>query len=276
MRSFEYLRPQSLTELLSLMRTHGAQARILAGGTDLIVRIKKGHELPRVVLDLKRVAELDANVTSTGGGIRIGARAVLTDIAAHAAVQQHFPALVEAALVVGSIQIRNRATLAGNMCNASPAADTAPALLAYGARVNVLSDAERRAVAADDFFAGPGRTTLQAGEIVESIDLPLPAEPAGGAFERLTRRHGLDLAIVSVCCVVYSSGAARLAFGAVGPRPFAVDTRVDAPLDTVLSLAKPISDLRGSEEYRVSMLPVLARRAMKLGLDRLRKGGASR
>jgi carbon-monoxide dehydrogenase medium subunit len=274
-KSFDYLRPQSLDELLSLVRTHGQDARILAGGTDLIVRIKKGQELPRFVLDVKRVAELDGNVAISGSSIRIGARAVMTDIVGNATVQQHFPALVEAALVVGSIQIRNRATLAGNICNASPAADTAPALLAYGARVNLLSDGGRRPVAVDDFFAGPGRTTLKGGEIVESIDLPLPAEPAGSAFERLTRRHGVDLAIVSVCCVVRASGVARLAFGAVGPRPFAVDTRIDAPLDTVLTLAKPISDLRGSEEYRVAMLPVLARRAMTLAVDRLRDVGAS-
>ena len=274
MKSFEYLRPESLDELLSFVRTNGAEARILAGGTDLIVRIKKGHELPRFVLDLKRVSELDGDVASTGSGIRIGARAVITDIVGNAAVQQHFPALVEAALVVGSIQIRNRATLAGNICNASPAADTAPALLAYRARVNVVSDIGRRVVFIDDFFAGPGRTTLDAGEIVESIDLPTPVEPAGGAFERLTRRQGVDLAIVSVCCVARASGTARLAFGAVGPRPFAVDTRIDAPLDAVLSLAKPISDLRGSEEYRVAMLPILARRAMKVALDRLRGSGA--
>ena len=276
MKPFEYLRPQSLDELLSLVRTHGPDARILAGGTDLIVRIKKGHELPRVVLDVKRVAELDGAVVATGTTVRIGARAVMTDVVDNAAVQQHFPALVEAAIVVGSIQIRNRATLAGNICNASPAADTAPALLAYGAQVNLLSDAGCRAIAVDDFFAGPGRTTLRAGEIVESIALPLPAERAGGAFERLTRRHGVDLAIVSVCCVARADGTARLGFGAVGPRPFAVDTRIDAQLDTVLALAKPISDLRGSEEYRVAMLPVLARRAMKLALDRLHGSGAPR
>lgn len=274
MKSFEYLRPESLDELLTLVRTNGPDARILAGGTDLIVRIKKGRELPRFVLDLKRVSELNGNVTSTRSAIRIGARAVITDVIGNAAVQQHFPALVEAALVVGSIQIRNRATLAGNICNASPAADTAPALLAYGARVNVLSDVGRRVVFIDDFFAGPGRTTLAAGEIVESIDLPMPDEPVGGAFERLTRRQGVDLAIASVCCVARASGTVRLAFGAVGPRPFAVEARIDAPLDGVLSLAKPISDLRGSEEYRVAMLPILARRAMKLALDRLRDRGA--
>lgn len=270
-----YLRPQSLDELLSLVRTHGPDARILAGGTDLVVQIKKAGS-PLVVIDLKRVLELRPDVAEADGHIRIGARAVMTDIVNNAAVQQHCSALIEAALVVGSVQIRNRATLAGNICNASPAADTAPALLAYRARVNVVSDAGRRTVSVGDFFAGPRRTTLNAGEIVESIDLPVPPDPVGAAFERLTRRHGVDLAIASVCCIVRASGTARFAFGAVGPRPFAVDTRTDAPLDDILGLAKPISDLRGSEEYRLAMLPVLARRAMKVALDRLRERGGSR
>ncbi len=117
--------------------------------------------------------------------------------------------------------------------------------------------------------------SLAAGEIVESIDLPLPTEPTGSAFERLTRRHGVDLAIVSLCCVVRESGDMRFAFGAVGPRPFVVHTRQDAPLQDALKQASPISDLRGSEEYRRAMLPVLARRALTTALARLRGGPAS-
>ena len=128
------------------------------------------------------------------------------------------------------MQIRNRATLAGNICNASPAADTAPALLAYGARESHQRK-RRGSVPLDEFFTGPGRTVLAPGEIVESIDLPLPTERTGGAFGRLTRRHGVDLAIVSVCCVARESGDVRFAFGAVGPRPFVVhDTGRTLPL----------------------------------------------
>jgi carbon-monoxide dehydrogenase medium subunit len=124
----------------------------------------------------------------------------------------------------------------------------------------------------DDFFDGPGRTVLAPGEVVESIDLPLPAERTGGAFERLTRRRGVDLAIVSLCCVVRESGDVRLAFGAVGPRPFVVTARQDAPLDEVLKHASPISDLRASREYRAAMLPILARRALNAAKMRLQKG----
>jgi carbon-monoxide dehydrogenase medium subunit len=264
-----YLRPESLAELLALMGEHGSGARLLAGGTDLVVRVKKRRDWPFAIIDLKRVREFRADVTEANGRIRIGARAVMTDIVDNTGIRDHFPALLEAALTVGSVQIRNRATLAGNICNASPAADTAPALLAYRATVNVVGAHGRREIPSDNFFAGPGRTTLAAGEIVESIDLPRAAERSGSAFVRLTRRHGVDLAIVSVCCAVGESGNARFAFGAAGPRPFAVDTRRDAPLDDVLKLARPISDLRASERYRAAMLPVLARRALKTAESRL-------
>jgi carbon-monoxide dehydrogenase medium subunit len=196
----------------------------------------------------------------------------MTDVIENPPLRRHFPALIEAANVVGSVQIRNRATLAGNLCNASPAADTAPALLAYAANLNLVSATGRRQLPLDEFFAGPGRTVLGPGEIVESIDLPLPAERTGASFQRLTRRHGVDLAIVNVCCLVRQSGSARFAFGAVGPRPFAVESRQDAPIDDALKGASPISDLRGSDEYRAAMLAVLARRALNTALERLQQG----
>ena len=131
MTPFQYARPGSLDELLALLQQHGPHARLLAGGTDLMVRLRARRDVPRIVIDLKHVGALRADVTSTRDGISIGARTVMTDIAGSALVQRYFPALVEAALVVGSVQIRNRATLSGNICNASPAADTAPVLLAY-------------------------------------------------------------------------------------------------------------------------------------------------
>ena len=277
----QYLRPESLDELLTLLHTHGAGARLLAGGTDLLVRMRKGPAFtqgfgdaagtPIVLIDLKRVGELRADVTEREGHLRIGARAVMTDVIGHRQVREHFPALVEAAQVVGSVQIRNRATLAGNLCNASPAADTAPALLAYGASLNLAGANGSRQMPLDEFFAGPGRTVLAPGEIVASIDLPLPTERTGGAFGRLARRRGVDLAIVNLCCVVRESGDLRFAFGAVGPRPFVVASREDAPLDDVIAHARVISDLRAGADYRLAMLPVLARRALSAATMRLEK-----
>jgi len=265
----QYCRPESLDALFGILREH-PDARILAGGTDLIVRLRKGHDQPRVLVDLKRVGDLRTDITQVGAAARIGARAVITDVIASALLRQSFPALIEAALVVGSVQIRNRATISGNLCNASPAADTAPALLAFGASVNLASAAGPRTLPLDQFFVGPGRTVLRPGEIVASVDIPLPADPTGSAFSRLTRRRGVDLAIASVCCVVHESGSVRLGFGAVGPRPFSVDTRNDSPLEDALAQASPIADLRASDEYRRAMLPVLTRRALKIAIERLR------
>jgi len=270
-----------MQELFALLTAHGGKARLLSGGTDLLVRMRKDPTLadgagkatgqPLVVIDLKRVSGLDARITETDGRIRIGARAVMTDVVDNKRLRELFPALVEAARVVGSVQIRNRATLAGNLCNASPAADTAPPLLAHDATLNLASGSGSRQVPLHEFFTGPGRTVLAPGEIVASIDLPLPTVPTGGAFGRLTRRHGVDLAIVSVCCVARESGEVRFAFGAVGARPFVVTTGQGAPMGDAVKDASPISDLRASADYRQAMLAVIARRTLSAANMRLQE-----
>jgi carbon-monoxide dehydrogenase medium subunit len=281
-RSFAYARPENLTDVLSLLAEHGPRASLLAGGTDLVVRLRSGRQLPELVIDLKRVKGLSAEVVETGGVLRVGARTVMTDLIGDARIRRYFPALVEAASVVGSIQIRNRATLAGNICNASPAADTAPALLVYEAVVNVVGLEGERSVPLEQFFAGPGRTVLRRGEIVRSIDLPVPAERVGAAFGRVTRRYGVDLASINLCCAVRKSGITSFAFGAVGPRPFVsrdasgvlADRSLpggerDAALRRMIEGASPISDIRASREYRWAMLLVTSRRALQSALDRL-------
>lgn len=282
MRTFAYARPETLVEALELLDEHGPSARMLSGGTDLLVEIRFGDAEPTMVIDLKRVAELSSEIVADPTLVRIGASAVLTDVIEHAGVRSSFPALIEAASVVGSVQIRNRATLAGNICNASPAADTAPALLVYGAKVNIVDGTDQRAVELADFFVGPGRTALEQGEIVSSIDLPIPDSPVGAAFGRMTRRSGVDLATINLCCLIAASGETRIAFGAVGPTPFmvtdetgvladpnAADTDRDRVLTEMLSHARPISDVRGSREYREAMLRVLSRRALQSARDRL-------
>ncbi len=261
MRPFQYVRPTALDDVFGLLAAHGPKARILAGGTDVVVRLRMGHMRPSVVIDLKDVAALPRGITQVDSHLRVGARAVMTDLLADARVARSFPALAEAAAVVGSIQIRNRATVAGNICNASPAADTAPALLAYGAVVNLVSAAGARRVPLTGFFTGPGKTVLREGEIVESIDLPLPATPSGAAFGRITRRYGVDLATINLCCRVDANGETRFAYGAVGPKPFLV---VDATgvladpgapaaakssvLRELIANASPISDVRGGRD----------------------------
>jgi len=282
MRAFGYARPATMAEALALLDEHGPDARLLCGGTDLIVGLRKGTIRPGMVIDLKRVAELRPEIVDTGSALVVGATGVLTDLIEDPRVRRHFPALVEAAMTVGSVQIRNRATLTGNICNASPAADTAPALLVHGARVNLVGVGGRRTVAYDDFVTGPRQTVLRRGELVASIELPLPAEPLGAAFARLTRRRGVDLATISMCCSVSASGVTRFAYGAVGPRPFLVtdesgvlaDPAAGEPakeeiLARFIAQASPISDLRASREYRQAMLAVLSRRTLRAAVDGL-------
>jgi carbon-monoxide dehydrogenase medium subunit len=232
------------------------------------------------VVDLKHVADLSHEIETSDELISIGGAVVMTDIVDHPTVQRRLPALAEAASAVGSIQIRNRATLAGNICNGSPAADTAPPLLAYQAVVRIAGPDGVIACPIDDFFLGPGRTVIGSGEIVVSIDLPLTDRPTGSAFNRLTRRRGVDLATVSVACSV-SGDVTRLGLGAVGPRPLLVtdisgaladrtanaDVR-ESVLMGLLTAATPISDVRAGEDYRREMLTVLSRRALDRALDR--------
>jgi len=286
LNTFSYTRPESFDEVLDLLYEHGPDARLLAGGTDLLVRIRKGHMAPRLVIDIKKVARLRGDIQEigqeTGVSLRVGALTVMADLLADPRIQHHFPALAEAASTVGSVQIRNRATLSGNICNASPAADTVPALLVYEALVNIAGKSGCRRVLVKDFFLNPGKTVLQRGELVESIDLPVPDSRSAAAFSRLTRRRGVDLATVSVCCRVKSSGQTLFGFGAVGPRPILVsdesgrlgkanlsEAERGEIFRTLVQPATPISDVRGSREYRLAMLIVLCRRTLQLSLARL-------
>lgn len=288
MPRFDYARPHTLHEALSLLH-EVPDARLLCGGTDLIVGLRKGKLQPPLVIDLKRVSDLPPGIWEADGRLRISATTVLTDVIGDERIQSRFPALVEAARVVGSIQIRNRATLVGNLCNASPAADTAPPLLVYDAALEVLGPSGIRNVPLAEFFVGPGQTVLDRGELVTAVELPIPPEPVGSAFARMTRRRGVDLATVNLCCAVSAGGGAVFAYGAVGPRPFRVsdDSGVLADPDrdegsqervlrTLAAQASPVSNVRASREYREAMLLVLSRRALAEARRRLvvaRDGG---
>lgn len=287
MQPFTYARPATVAEAVALLEEHGPDARVLAGGTDLIIRLRDGSARPVVVVDVKRIPELDPAIRVDDDCLRIGATTVMTDIVADVRVGRHFPALVEAAAVVGSVQIRNRATLAGNLCNASPAADTAPALLVYGASIVAAGPTGTRRIPLTEFFVRSGETTLARGELVTAIELPLPARPTGSAHVRRTRRRGHDLASVTLAVAIDDTGLTRLAYGSVGPRPVLVvdeagiladpsagDEARTAVLDRLLAAASPSPrSMRASPEYRLAMLRVLAVRAVRTALDRLAEGG---
>jgi CO/xanthine dehydrogenase FAD-binding subunit len=288
-RTFDYARPSTVPEAVDLLARHRGAARVLAGGTDLVVGLRQHTVTPRLVVDVKGLEDLQPGVTGTGDAVVIGATAVMADLARDPLVRRHFPALVEAMDVVGSIQIRNRATLAGNVCNASPAADTVPPMLAHDAHVHVSGPTGARRLALRDVILGPGRTALEPGDVVTAVELGIPRQPAGVAFARMTRRRGVDLASVSVCCSVGADGVTRFAYGAVAPRPFLVaddtgtladpeagEDRKAAVLEQLIANASPISDVRASREYRVAMLRVLSRRALATSTDRLARALAAR
>ena len=251
----------------------------------MVIELRNRWSEPTVVIDVKRIPEFAPAITEHDGVVSISAGTVMADLTASDLIQTRFPALAEAAVVVGSVQIRARATLAGNICNGSPAADTAPPLLVYGAVVVIAGPSGVRRVPIDDFIIGPNKTALQRGEIVLAIKLPLPAAAFGAAYTRLTRRRGTDLASITLCCGVDGDGITRLAFGSVGPRAFLVvdDSGILADpavpiaekaesLDRMFHQASPSpKSLRASPDYRLAMLRVLGARALDTALSRLTK-----
>jgi CO/xanthine dehydrogenase FAD-binding subunit len=282
MRAFAYERPTALSDALALLAAGPAEARPLAGGTDLIIRIRDGSIRPTTVVDVKGIGELSREIRVADGWLRVGARTTMTDLIRDERVQRDYPALAEAAGYVGSVQIRNRATLAGNICNASPAADTVPALLVYGARIVAVGQGGRRTIPLDDVFVRSGVTTLLPGELLEAIELPLPVGRHGSVHARRTRRRGHDLASVTLACSVGADGVTRIAYGSVGPRPLlvvdetgvladrgATDGAKDARLDALFVDAAPsATSMRASPEYRLAMLRVLGARAVATSLER--------
>jgi aerobic carbon-monoxide dehydrogenase medium subunit len=285
-KEFEYLQPATIQQALEWLNTYRGQARVLAGGTDLYLRLRKGVFLPDYVIDLKRVPSLDYITPNRGGGVQIGPITLQADVAHSALIQQLYPALAEAAGWVGAVQTRNRATLVGNLCNASPAADTAPALLSYDAQVSIASQQGERTLPLLEFFVGPGKTALQDNELVAEIRLPPPPPQSGAAFFRRTRT-AMDIAVVCGAALLQLSNGtcqnARIALGAVGPTPLRA-TRAEAALrgqaltEQVIEEAgrlaaeeaRPIDDVRSTAEYRREMVRVLTRRCLSQATARAR------
>ena len=280
---FDCLQPETIKEACGLLATHDGDARLHAGGTDVLVQLRAVKEAPAYLIDLAKVEELRYIAVLPDGTLRVGALACMTDLIAHELLQEKFEALREAALLVGSIQIRNRATLVGNVCNASPAADTVPPLVIYNARVNVVGPEGKRSEPVAEFITGPGRTSLVRGELVESIDIPAPAGAIGSAYLRVTRRKAVDLATTGVATSAGADGTVRIAYCAVSPRPLegtqaeAVLAGAPAPdpelLDEAARAAEteisPIEDVRSGREYRRAMTGVLVKRTYRLATERL-------
>jgi len=281
----DYRSPSSVKEAVDLLAAHDGAAHVLAGGTDLLVKLRAGFVDPKLVLDVKGIPQLRA-IESDARGFRIGAAASCAEIAEHAALGAAWPGVVEALRLIGSTQIQGRATLGGNLCNASPAADSVPALIAAGALCQVAGPGGEREVAVEKVVTGPGRTSLTRGEFVLAFRLDKPRPRSGDAYLRLIPRTGMDIAVVGVGVAFTLDAAgvcthARVGLGAVAPTPLLVaeaaraliGSRVDdkalAALAAAASAAcKPIDDKRGTIAYRVKVAGVLARRAAQIALER--------
>ncbi len=271
----DYLSPSAVEDAVAL-RASRPSAAFLLGGTDLLPQMRSGRRSPETLIDLKRIPELCGIREDPDGGLTIGAAVPLADVETHPLVLARFPLLAECAKTVGAWPLRQRATLAGNVCNASPAADTAIALLVLDAVVNVASTTGRLAIAISELFLGPGQTALMPGDLVTEIVLPGAAAGFRGSYQRLSRRKGMDLATVGVLVGKRDGAPAswRVALAAVAPTPLrlrAVEELLAAKgasaareaAELAAATCRPITDLRGSAEYRREMVGVLVRRGVE-------------
>ncbi|MCX7889487.1 MAG: xanthine dehydrogenase family protein subunit M [Rhodobacteraceae bacterium] len=275
--------PSTVAAAAALLAEPGARA--LAGGSDLLVQMKSGMVQPAVIVDLKRIAGL-GEIRETPDAFIIGAAVPGAALREAKALRKAWPGLVDGSKLIGSTQIQGRATVAGNLCNASPAADSVPAMAACGAMAVVTGPNGSRTVPVEDIPVGPGRTSLAKGELVEAIRLPKPPPRTGSAYLRFTPRTEMDIAVASVGIALSLDAdgtvtAAKVVLGAVGPKviiPEAaaralIGTRADAAaLDALAAAcsaaATPIDDKRGTKEFRIRVVGVLARRAAEKAIER--------
>jgi carbon-monoxide dehydrogenase medium subunit len=280
----QYQSPASVEEAVAALASVGG-ARVMAGGTDLLVQLRSGAPSPAALVDLKRIAALRA-ITETADGFRIGAAACGAEITDHAALASAWPGVVEAAGLIGSTQVQGRASLGGNVCNASPAADTTPALIAARAVAEIAGPGGTRTLRVERIATGPGRTSLAPGEIVVAFLLPKRPPRSGDAYLRMIPRTEMDIAVAGagVNLTLAEDGSvvdARVGIGAVAPTALVLDaapgiligTRLE---DAVLArlaeaagaAANPIDDKRGTIDYRRKVVGVLAKRAALIAYDR--------
>ncbi len=288
MNDMRYEAPDAIDGAVALLAGASGEARVLAGGTDLLVQLRAEMIEPALVVDVKRISELCA-IAAEDGGFRIGAAVTGAELGEHAALKAAWPGVVEAAELIGSTQIQGRATLGGNLCNASPAADSVPALIAAGATVSIAGPGGRRQAPVEEIATGPGETSLAKGEIVVSFRLPARPPHSGDAYLRFIPRTEMDIAVVGAGISLTldesgTCGAARVVLGAVAERALLVPEAAEALIGTVVDEAalarlgeaasaacRPIDDKRGTKEYRIKVAAVLARRAAQSALERARQ-----
>lgn len=280
---FEYFEPLSTKEAVDVLGRYGERAAVLAGGTDLLIRMKQRLTEPKYIVNIKKIEELKV-IEDKGDFLRVGSTANLLEIENSDIVKEKFPALREAIMSIGALQIRFMATLGGNLCNASPAADSAPALVVLGAKVKLLSSSGARVLTLDEFFTGLRKTAIKPGELLVEIQVPYPPPGTGTSFLRLTRA-AVDIAKVNAAAlltvqedVVYSCG---IALGSVAPTTMrakkaealllgkkVTEKAIAEAARTASEEIKPITDIRSTARYRIDASRVLVRRGLRLAWDR--------
>ncbi len=282
MARFEYLEARTLRQAISLLQRHGDEAQIVAGSTDFLVRWRKGVWQPKYVVNIGRIASLSRISFSRGSGLRLGALAKVRDLETHPQIRRNYPALSAAASSFAGVQVRNLATVGGNVCNASPAGDTLPALLAFDAQCKVAGPEGERWVALSDFFTGPGRTVLQTGEILTELRLPPPLPKTGSLYIKHSPRGAMDIATLGVASVISLEGSGlvcrnvRIGLGAVAPTPIRASSAeallwgrevtpelIASAAEAAKAVATPIDDIRGTAEHRQAMVEVLTQRTLE-------------
>ena len=285
MTELRYLAPDTLDEAIGAFAKAGSAARILAGGTDLLVQMRSGMLTPGVIVDIKKIPEMTAIEPTADGGFRIGAAVSGMALAEHKSFGKVWPGVLEAVNLIGSKQVQGRASAGGNLCNGSPAGDSVPAMVAAGCIVTIQGPTGRRKVPVEKFNAGPGKTTLKAGEIVVSLTLPARPRGSSDAYLRLIPRTEMDIAVVGCGVSLTMKGdtcvSARVSLGAVAPTVLLVEDAAKALIGSKLddaALAKaaaacsaacrPIDDKRGTIAYRTKVAGVLLKRTAAIAAQR--------
>ena len=287
MQAVRYARASSVDEAVRLLQEGGPNARILAGGTDVIVLARERRRDVDLFVDVKRIPEVMGLTYSPIDGLDVGAATPLYQVYAHPDVRRNYPALIEASRVIGGTAIQGRASLGGNLANASPAADSIPAMIVLGGVAHLVGPGGAREVPVAEFCTAPGRNVLEAGELVVRLRFPPPPAHSGSAWERFIPRNEMDIAVVNAAVALTLEGdivsEARLALGAVAPTPLALteaaqqlvgrrleDATIEAASRAAAAAAQPITDMRGSEEQRRHLAGVLTGRVIRRAAARAR------
>ena len=287
MQSFDYVAPNNAGEVVTLLRNKNGDARILGGGTDLLVQLREGRRKAGLIIDVKNIPELTQITFDPQNGLRIGAAAACHQICSDENVSKYYPGLVDGIKLIGGMQIQNRASVGGNLCNASPAADSIPALIVHEAICNIIGPNGSRAIPVEEFCKAPGQNTLQPGELLISISVPAPQAKFGARYLRFIPRNEMDIAVVGAgaSVVLDDEGkrfvSARIALGAVAPTPLMVSdagtflsgkaislANIKAAARMAQAIAKPITDLRGTVEHRKHLCAILVERALVKAVER--------